>query len=177
MGVEPDVQVGVLASPGGMNSRFDLIRMRPAGRPQAGEALAARIPSLLNAPGLNSWGGVPVAAPFFNENIPLRTLPIATNQVAGAMDIQKYFDEIAWIAASGDGVSYAPHIRKEPLTGMSPKSILINFGKGDEWAPNPRTTQLLRAGGYADVSTFYRNDLRYADDRSVYQHPHTYVQQ
>jgi hypothetical protein len=139
MAVEPDVKVGVLASPGGMNSRFDLIRMRPAGRPQAGEALAA-------------------------------------NQVPGAMDIQKYFDEIGWIAASGDGVSYAPHIRKEPLTGMSPKSILINFGKGDESAPNPRTAQLLRAGGYADVATFYRNDLAYAADDTIYKNPHTYVQ-
>jgi hypothetical protein len=176
MAVEPDVKVGVLASPAGMNSRFDLIRMRPAGRPQAGEALAAHIPSLLNPPGLNTWGGVPVVAPFFNENIPLRNQPIVVNQVAGAMDIQKYFDEIGWIAASGDGVSYAPHIRKEPLTGMSPKSILINFGKGDESAPNPRTTQLLRAGGYADVATFYRNDLAYAEDNAVYKNPHTYVQ-
>jgi len=176
MAVEPDVKVGVLASPAGMNSRFDLIRMRPAGRPQAGEALAARIPSLLNSSGLNIWGGVPVAGPFFNENIPLRNLPIVINQVAGAMDIQKYFDEIAWIAASGDGVSYAPHIRKEPLTGMAPKSILINFGKGDESAPNPRTTQLLRAGGYADVASFYRNDLAYAEDNTVYKNPHTYVQ-
>jgi hypothetical protein len=92
------------------------------------------------------------------------------------MDIQKYFDEIEWIAAVGDGVSYAPHIRKEPLAGMSPKSILINFGKGDESAPNPRTTQLLRAGGYADVASFYRNDLAYAEDNTVYKNPHTYVQ-
>jgi hypothetical protein len=176
MAVEPDVKVGVLASPGGMNSRFDLIRMRPAGRPQAGEALAAHIPPLLNPPGLNTWGGVPVVAPFFNENIPLRNRPIVVNQVTGAMDIQKYFDEIGWIAASGDGVSYAPHIHEEPLTGMSPKSILINFGKGDEAAPNPRTTQLLRAGGYADVASFYRNDLAYAEDNTVYKNPHTYVQ-
>jgi hypothetical protein len=149
MAVEPDVKVGVLASPAGMNSRFDLIRMRPAGRPQAGEALAAR-PSLLNPPGLNTWGGVPVVDPFFNENIPLRNRPIVVNQVAGAMDIQKYFDEIGWIAASGDGVSYAPHIREEPLAGMSPKSILINFGKGDALGAMPTlrrsiaTTSLTR---------------------------------
>jgi hypothetical protein len=176
MAVEPDVKIGVLASPAGMNSRFDLLRMRPAARGQVGEALASHIPSLLNPPGLNTWGGVPVVAPFFNENIPLRNRPIVVNQVAGAMDIQKYFDEIGWIAASGDGVSYAPHIREEPLTGMSPKSILINFGKGDESAPNPRTTQLLRAGGCADVATFYRNDLAYAEDNTVYKNPHTYVQ-
>jgi len=176
MAVEPDVKVGVLASPAGMNSRFDLLRMRPAARGQVGESLASRVPSLLNSPGLTSWSGIPVAGPFFNENIPLRNLPIVINHVAGAMEIQKYFDEIGWIAASGDGVSYAPHIRKEPLTEMSPKSILINFGKGDESAPNPRTTQLLRAGGYADVASFYRNDLAYAEDDTVYKNPHTYVQ-
>jgi hypothetical protein len=176
MAVEPNVKVGVLASPGGMNSRFDLIRMRHAGRAEAGQALASRVPSLLNSPGLTSWAGIPVDAPFFNENVPLRNLPIVTNQVAGAMDIQRYFDHIAWIAASGDGVSYAPHIRREPLDGMSPKSILINFGKGDLSAPNPRTTQLLRAGGYADAATFYRNDLAYAEDHTIYKNPHTYVQ-
>ena len=176
MAVEPNVRVGVLASPGGMNSRFDLLRMRPAARQETGEALAARVPSLLNSPGLTSWGGIPVPAPFFNESIPLRNLPIVINQVAGAMDIQRYFDEIAWISASGDGASYAPNIRKEPLAGMSPKAILINFGKGDLSAPNPRTTQLLRAGGYADVATFYRNDLAYAEDHAIYKNPHTYVQ-
>jgi hypothetical protein len=176
MAVEPNVKVGVLASPGGMNSRFDLLRMRPAARQETGEALAARVPSLLNSPGLTKWGGIPVPAPFFNENIPLRNLPIVINQVAGAMDIQRYFDEIAWISASGDGASYAPNIRKEPLAGISPKAILINFGKGDLSAPNPRTTQLLRAGGYADVATLYRNDLAYLEDHTIYKNPHTYVQ-
>ena len=176
MAVEPDVKFGALASPGGMNSRFDLLRMRPAARPQVGEVLADRAPSLLNAPGLTTFGGVPVKAPFFNENIPLRNLPVVLNRVAGAMDIQQYFDDIAWVSASGDGAAYAPHIRKEPLAGMSPKSVLVNFGKGDESAANPRTTQLLRAGGYADTTTFYRNDLAYAEDDTVDKNPHTYLQ-
>lgn len=176
MAVEPSAKVGVLASPGGMNSRLDLLRMRPAARSQVGAALAARVPSLLNAPALNELDGVPVLSPFFNENIPLRNGSITMDHVDGAMDIQKYFDEIAWVSASGDGGSYAPHIRKDPLPGMSPKAILINFGKGDESAPNPRTTQLLRAGGYADVATFYRNDLAYAEDTTVFKNPHTYLQ-
>ncbi|HYM78156.1 MAG TPA: hypothetical protein VE377_19435 [Candidatus Dormibacteraeota bacterium] len=176
MAIEPDVKVGVLASPAGMNSRFDLLRMRPAARAEVGSALASRIPPILNSPGLTSWAGIPVGAPFFNENIPLRNQPIVINQIPGAMAIQKYFDEIAWIAASGDGLSYAPHIRKEPLAGMSPKRILINFAKGDQSAPNPRSAQLLRAGDYADIATFYRNDLAYAEDHTVYKNPHTYVQ-
>jgi hypothetical protein len=58
---------------------------------------------------------------------------------------------------------------------MSPKAILINFGKGDLNAPNPRTTQLLRACGYADAATYYRNDLAFAEDNTVFKDPHTYL--
>ena len=176
MAIEPNITAGVLASPGGLNSRFDLLRMRPAARSQVGAALASRVPSLLNSPGLAKYAGIPVTAPFFDENIPLRDQPIATDQVDGAMDIQKYFDNIAWIAASGDGVSYSPHIRKEPLAGNSPKALLVNFGQGDQTAPNPRETQLVRAGGYADVTTFYLNGPAYAEDNTVVKNPHTYMQ-
>jgi hypothetical protein len=63
MAVEPNVRVGVLASTGGMNSRFDLLWMRPAARQETGEALAARVPSLLNSPGLTNWDGIAVPAP------------------------------------------------------------------------------------------------------------------
>lgn len=174
--VEPDVKVGVLASPAGMNSRFDLMRMRPAARAQVGQALADRVPSLLNAPGLTSFGGIAVAAPFFDESMPLRNRPIVINRTAGAMAIQKYFDQVAWISAPGDGATYVPHIRRDPLPGNSPKAILVNFAKGDLSAPNPRTTQLLRAGDLAEATTLYRNDLAYAEDKTVFKNPHTYVQ-
>lgn len=175
LAIEPDVKVGAVASPGGLNSRFDLLRMRPSARSQVGTVLNSRVPSLLNSPGLTEWGGIPVSPPFFNENIPLRNQSIVTDHVDGAMDIQKYFDNLAWISNSGDGAAYAPHIRKEPLRGVAPKAFLVNFGKGDLSAPNPRTTQLLRAGGYADVTTFYRNDLAYAEDNTVSKNPHTYT--
>ncbi len=175
MALEPDVKVAALASPGGLNSRFDLLRLRPAARSQVGQALASRIPSLLNSPGLTSFAGIPVTAPIFNENIALRDLPIITEHVDGALEIQEYFDHLAWISASGDGASYTPHLRKEPLAGVAPKSILINFGRGGQTAPNPRTTQLLRAGDLADAATLYRNDLAYADDMTVAKNPHTYT--
>jgi hypothetical protein len=175
LAIEPDVKVGAIASPGGLNSRYDLLRMRPSARSQVGTVLQSRVPSLLNSPGLTEWGGIPVSPPYFNENIPLRNQPIITDHVDGAMDIQKYFDNLAWISNSGDGASYAPHVRKEPLAGLLPKTILVNFGKGDQSAPNPRTTQLLRAGAYADAATFYRNDLAYAEDSTVSKNPHTYT--
>jgi len=176
MAVDPAVKVGVLASPGGLNSRFDLLRLRPSARSQVGSALAARVPSLLNPPGLTTWAGIPVAPPFFNENIPLRDQAIVTDAVDGAMDIQRYFDRVEWITNSGDGVSYAPHLSRDPLAGMPRKTMLVNFGKGDQSAPNPRTTQLIRAGGLGKVTTFYRNDLAYAEDNSVLKNPHTYLQ-
>src|SRR5262249_13525061 len=72
-------------------------RRMTAFRPVLGSLLAARIPSLLNsANGLRLIGGVPVNAPFFNENIPFRDVPPLVNDVAGAMAIQRLLDRIEW---------------------------------------------------------------------------------
>jgi Bacterial Ig-like domain len=173
MAVESDMRYGALGSAGGLNSRWDILRLRPSARSQVGAVLQSRVPSLLNSPGLTEWGGIPVNPPYFNENIPLRNQPFVTDHVDGAMDIQKYMDNVAWLAASGDGASYVPHIRKEPLPGNSPKSVLFMMQKGDQSAPNPRSTQLARAGGLADVTTFYRNDLAYAEDPTINKNPHS----
>jgi hypothetical protein len=71
LGVEPDVQVGVLTSTGG--SSVEQNRLAPGNRPsRLGDALAARMPPLLNGPGITTLDGVPVNAPYFNENMPLR---------------------------------------------------------------------------------------------------------
>ena len=172
MGVESDMTFGALGSPGGLNSRWDILRLRPSARPQVGANLQSRIPSILNSPGLTNWGGIPVNPPFFDENIPLRNQPIVTTHVDGAFEIQKYMDNVGWVAGSGDGASYIPHIRKEPLPGNTPKLVLFMMQKGDQSAPNPRSTQLVRAGDLADVTTFYRNDLAYADDQTVNKNPH-----
>jgi hypothetical protein len=172
MAVESDIKYGALGSAGGLNSRWDLLRLRPAARPQVGANLQSRTPSLLNSPGLTTWGGIPVGPPFFNENIPLRNQPIVTTHVDGAFEIQRYMDNVASVAASGDGASYVPCIRKEPLPGNSPKSVLFMIQRGDQSAPNPRSTQLARAGDFADVTTLYRNDLAFAEDPTVNKNPH-----
>jgi len=172
LGVESNIKYGALGSAGGLNSRWDILRLRPAARSQVGANLQSRTPSLLNSPGLAEWAGIPVARPFFDENIPLRNQPVVTAHVDGAFDIQKYMDNVGWVAASGDGASYIPHIRKEPLPGNAPKSVLFLIQKGDQSAPNPRSTQLARAGELADVTTFYRNDLAFADDPTVNKNPH-----
>jgi hypothetical protein len=172
LGVESNVKYGALGSAGGLNSRWDILRLRPAARSQVGANLQSRTPSLLNFPGLTEWGGIPVAPPFFDENIPLRNQPVVAVHVDGAFEIQKYMDTVGWVAASGDGASYIPHIRKEPLPGNTSKSVLFMIQKGDQSAPNPRSTQLARAGELADVTTFYRNDLAFADDPTVNKNPH-----
>jgi len=164
LSIEPDVRVGMLSAAGGLNGRPDLGRMRPAERPNTGAFLDARTPSLINSPGLTSIGGLPVTGPFFDENIPLRNLPVVTNTVAGAIDLQRLFDRIEWSQASGDGGTYSPYVRKQPLAGNTPKLVLVQMSKGDSTAPNPRTSEIIRAGDLADVTTYFRNDLAFAED-------------
>ena len=47
--------------------------------------------------------------------------------------------------------------------------------KGDQTAPNPRSTQFVRAGGNADITTFYLNDLAFAEDPTVNKNPHLFM--
>lgn len=177
LAVEPEVGIAAVGSPGGLPGRPDLLSMRPSGRTLVGAGLDARTPSLLNeAYGLTSLGGIPVTAPFYNENLPLRDLPPVTNEIPGAMAIQGHFDRIEWVQASSDAAAYAPHLESEPLAGVSRKSILVLYAKGDMTAPNPRTSALVRAGMLRERTIFYRNDIAFAEDPSVPKDPHTFLQ-
>ncbi len=154
--------------------------------------LAARIPSLINAPGINRLDGVAVNGPhYFNENMPLRDgIPLSVgladgtsqviqspviNTVAGAIAIQQVLEDTKWVSLPGDALAYAPHLRKDPLSGMPPKSVIYMFGKGDQTAPNPTETALVRAGDLADRVTLYRNDLAFAEDPAVPKNPHQFA--
>jgi hypothetical protein len=173
LSAEPDVGAGVLNVAGG--PFLEARRLAPDARPTVGTMLASRAPSLLNAPGLTSIGGVPVAPPYFNENLPLRNQPSVINTVAGATAIQELFDNFNWVGQSGYSAAYAPHLRKAPLAGVPAKAVIFQFAKGDESAPNPTNSALLRAGDLADRATFYRNDLAYADDPAVPKNPHAFM--
>src|SRR6185436_4433369 len=94
----------------------------------------------------------------------------------GAMAIQEYFDRIAWVQASSDAATMAPHLEFEPLTGVPPKSVMVLFAKGDMTAPNPRTSALVRAGVLREKTVFFRNDIAFADDPTVNKDPHTFLQ-
>jgi pimeloyl-ACP methyl ester carboxylesterase len=173
LAVEPDVRPGVLLNPAA-GGAVSFNRLAPAGRPAIGAQLRARTPSLINSPGLTSIGGIPVAGPYFNENMPLRNQAPVINTVDGAMALQEFFDRNEWVLQSADPAAYAAHLRKDPLPGVPVKPVVIVMSKGDQTHPNPFTTAIIRAGDLSDRTILYRNDLAYAEDNRVPKNPHLF---
>ena len=170
LGSEPSLKAGVPNVPGG--SIAEVARLGGF-RFLTALGLATRQPQLLNVP---PTPGVPF--PFnlnFNENLPLRDLPPLVNTVAGAQAIDVVLDHTQWVTQSGNPVSYAPFIRKQPLAGQAPKPVIIQFAKGDKTVPNPTTSAILRAGGLADRATYFRNDLAYLGNPAVGKNPHVFL--
>jgi hypothetical protein len=165
--------------------------LSPGSRSVLGTLLQTRQPSLVNSPGISVFGGVTVAAPYFDENMPLRDgapLPVTledgtmltiqspvTNTVPGAMAIEEVLTNYDWASQAGSPVAYAPHLRKAPLAGVSAKSVIVQFNKGDQSAPDPNATAILRAGDLADRTSFYRHDVAYAADPTIPKNPHQFL--
>jgi hypothetical protein len=169
LGIEPNIKAGVPNVPGG--SITEVARLG-AFRFLTALALATRSPQLLNLP--------PTAAPFpfnlvFDENMPLRDLAPVVNNVPGATAIAQVLDRFEWVQQSGNPVSYAPLIRKSPLSGSAAKPVIIQFAKGDVTVPNPTSSAILRAGALQDRATYFRNDLANALNPLVPKNPHTFL--
>ena len=170
LGIEPNLKAGVPNVPGGSIAevaRLGVFRFLTA------IALATRQPQLLNLP---PTPGVP--APFnlnFNENMPLRNLPPVVNTVPGATAIAQVLERNEWVQQSGNPVSYAALIRKNPLPGSAAKPVIIQFAKGDVTVPNPTSVALVRAGSLADRTMLFRNDLAFAANPLVPKNPHTFL--
>ncbi len=162
MGIEPNVRAGVPNVPGG--PIIDIVRLSPSFQLLLTQALAVRVPSLLNA-------GGPL---FFNDNSPLRNLPPVTNNVPGAVAIQTVEDTSRWLGQQGDPVAWAPFIRKNPLPGDLATSVIIQFARGDMTVPNPTATALIRSGDLTDRATFYRNDIAFPLGLGLHN-PHTFL--
>jgi Bacterial virulence factor lipase N-terminal len=162
LGIEPDVRAGVPNVPGG--PIIDIVRLSPSFQLLLTQALAVRVPSLLNA-------GPPI---FFNDNSPLRNLPPVINNVPGAVAIQTVEDTSRWLGQQGDPVAWAPFIRKNPLPGDLAKSVIIQFARGDKTVPNPTATALIRSGDLTDRATFYRNDIAFPLGLGL-NNPHTFL--
>ena len=171
--VDPSIRAMTLNVPGGPLS--ELVRLGPTRRPVFGTLLQERVPSLLNSPGVSVLDGVAVPAPRWDENKPLRNLPPVINAVDGAMPIQELIDRTEWAFQPGNSLAYVPHLRQDPLPGVSAKSVLLQFAKGDQTSPNPAMTAFVDAGGLADRTTFYRNDLAFAEDSRVPRNPHGFL--
>src|SRR5262245_11454203 len=91
------------------------------------------------------------------------------------MAIQEALENREWVHMIGDPVSYAPHLRKDPLAGAAAKSVIIQFAKGDQNVTNPRATALIRAGDLADRATLYRHDLASAENPKLPKNPHQFL--
>ena len=161
LAIEPNVRVGVPNVAGGPT--IEIIRLSPVFRGLFVQAVAAR--GLANA-----------ASPVFVvENMPLRNQPPVINGVAGAMNIQRFIDNSEWAGHVGNPVSYAPHLRKDPLWGVPAKTVLFQNAHGDTVVPNPTNTAIIRAGDLADRWTFYRNDIAFALNPATPKGPHTFL--
>jgi hypothetical protein len=102
----------------------------------------------------------------FNENIPLRNLPIVTDTVPGASAIQEYIDRAEWAQQAGNPAADAPFITRP---------IIIQFARGDQTVPNPTASAILRACGCANRATLFRNDLAFAANPATPKNPHTFL--
>jgi hypothetical protein len=92
------------------------------------------------------------------------------------MQIQQVLENIEWASQSAGTLAYAPYIRRDPLNGMTAKSVIIQFAYGDRLVPNPSTTALLRAGDLADRATFFRTDRLFpVNPVPGFLHPHVFM--
>jgi len=169
---EPAIRAAVFNVPAG--TLIYNTALSPALRPGLGEMLAARTPSLLNPPhGLTRLDGVAVAAPHFNENLPLRNQPPLVDTIPGATDIQRFVDRIAWAAQISSTIAFAPLLRRSPPAGVPARPFLIQAARSDTMSVNPGTTELILAGDMADRVFFYRHDLNFGlPGVPVTPHPH-----
>lgn len=143
--VEPYVRAAALNVGGG--SIMDIGRWSASYRAITTESLRQRTPSLLNIG--DGW----------DEDYVLRDQPTKRVTVAGAVDIQNYFEVVEWLSASGDAIPFAPHLTRSPLIGMTAKPVLVQFARGDRTVPNPQNSALIRAAGLRENTWMYRHDL------------------
>jgi hypothetical protein len=171
-----DPNVGILTITGCCGISPEHGRWAPMRRPGLGRQLASRIPPLINAGGLTSIDGVPVGAPFYDENKPLRNRPAVVNTVPGAVDIQEAFEIHEWGQQSGQtSHTWMLHLRRSPLAGMLPKAVAIYAFKTDQQTVNPSVTEALTDAGLLPYSLYYRHDLAFVQDPTIPANPHMVV--
>jgi hypothetical protein len=175
--LEPAVATAGFSVPPGFVPAPEHVRWIPARRSGLGASLQARVPSLINAPGLTAIDGVATAAPHFDENKPLRDQPPVVNTIRGAIEIQHAFEFAEMAREAGTTVPWARHLRADPLPGSYPKAILLQMARGDQTSVNPGTSMVVREGQLADSTTLYRHDLAFAAHPTMPKNPHLFTGQ
>ncbi len=151
--VEPNVSAGALNVGGA--TQVDVARLSPIGRALGSAYLSTFTPPLLNVP------PAPSQAYFhdnFNDEYVYHNQEIV-DSIPGALTIQAAFEQTDWLSMLGDPLSYAPHLKNEPLPGVPAKKILVQFALGDLEIPNPANSAMIRAGGYQTAAWMLRTDL------------------
>jgi hypothetical protein len=170
---EPALRAAAFVAGGGTLAY--LRPLSPPFRPMFAKDLAERTPSLLNSGyGLTSIDGVSVAAPFFNESLPLRDQPPLTSPAPGATAIQRVLDRKAWGEQIASAAAFAPLLRRRPPSGVPARPFIFQFARSDRAAVNPASSATVRAGDFADRVTYYRHDLNFGLP-GVPSGPHTYI--
>jgi hypothetical protein len=159
--VEPSVRAAAL-NVGGATIQ-DIARWSPSYRSLTTQSLALRVPSLLNN------------GSSYNEDYVLPGQPVKTTTVAGAINIQNFFETVEWLGMSGDPVSFAPHLKRSPLAGMAARPILMQFARGDQTVPNPSNSLLIASAGLQASAWLYRHDLARALAPDLPANPHPYL--
>lgn len=149
---EPTVRAAMLNVGGG--STIDIARWSPAYRDLAIEAMATRVPPLLNRRGT------------YNEDYVLPGQPPHVVRLAGAMAIQNVFESLEWLSMTGDPLAFAPHL-KAP--------VLWQFARADRTMPNPATTNLIQAANGQASTWEYRHDLARAKAPDLPLNPHAFL--
>jgi pimeloyl-ACP methyl ester carboxylesterase len=170
--IDPRVRATVMSGIGGWPTPF----LEPLGRGPVGAAFERHAPSLLNPSGtvvLTSIGGVNVAAPFFNENIPDRGQAPLVNRIDGALPIQEWMERLEWLSETGAAGAYSVYWRLKPLAGVKSRPVLIQMSRGDQQGLNPITAQLVRAALIDDRVSLYRHDL--FTRKTEFKDPHSLV--
>jgi hypothetical protein len=139
---------------------IEIARLSPSFRPLVGIGLITRTPSLYNVSPPDA------SLTNFNENIPLRNLPIVIDSVPGASAIQEQIDRSEWAQQAANPAAYAPYITRP---------VIFQFARGDKTVPNPTTSAILRACGCASRATLYRNDQAFAANPATPKNPHTFL--
>ncbi len=159
--LEPNILASALNSGGG--SLADITRTSQSLHTLGILILGGRTPSLLNK-GFD-----------YDDGSVLRYQAVRIENVPGAIAVQEFFQLAEWYGASGDGISYAPHLKSSTLAGVPIKPVLFQYGSGDPVVPNPSQTTLVRAANMRESTRFLRYDLARGAVPQLAASPHSAI--